>query len=163
MVDMESLRNASNKTRLEAAFRLGEELGVPRLLDAEDVDVIRPDEKSIMTYVAQFLHKANANASSADAFSSVQSSFDELLTWLNQKTQWMEHMKQTNGLSRNYRDFITMQEEKEIKGVAYNRLKTLVDSVRTVGVTEDSWAQLEMLWRKLETQVITSLKNQQNL
>ncbi len=32
-------------------------LGITRLIDPEDVDVEHPDEKSIMTYVAQFLHR----------------------------------------------------------------------------------------------------------
>ena len=49
---------ASNRDRLELAFKLAERhLGVACLLDAEDVDVDKPDEKSVMTYVAQFLNK----------------------------------------------------------------------------------------------------------
>lgn len=48
----------TNRQRLETAFDVAEnKLGIARLLDAEDVDVEKPDEKSIMTYVAQFLHK----------------------------------------------------------------------------------------------------------
>lgn len=47
-----------NRHRLETAFDVAEaKLGIAKLLDAEDVDVPKPDEKSIMTYVAQFLHK----------------------------------------------------------------------------------------------------------
>lgn len=50
--------NRTNKERLNQAFDVAEsKLGIARLLDAEDVDVEKPEEKSIMTYVAQFLHK----------------------------------------------------------------------------------------------------------
>ena len=52
------MKSESNQTRLETAFYVAEvELGVTRLIDPEDVDVPNPDEKSIMTYVAQFLHR----------------------------------------------------------------------------------------------------------
>ena len=55
---MDSMRQESNQTRLETAFYVAEvKLGVTRLLDPEDVDVPNPDEKSVMTYVAQFLHR----------------------------------------------------------------------------------------------------------
>jgi nesprin-1 len=58
LLDLAALNRVSNKDRLETAFQVAEsELGIARLLDPEDVDVERPDEKSIMTYVAQFLHK----------------------------------------------------------------------------------------------------------
>lgn len=58
LIDMENYRNASNKSRLDTSFNVAEtELGIPRLLDPDDVDLPKPDERSVMTYVAQFLHK----------------------------------------------------------------------------------------------------------
>ena len=57
-VDIPSMATETNHTRLETAFYVAEvELGVTRLIDPEDVDVENPDEKSVMTYVAQFLHR----------------------------------------------------------------------------------------------------------
>ncbi|XP_068947829.1 nesprin-2 [Petaurus breviceps papuanus] len=56
LIDMNSVKSRSSRENLKEAFRIAEhELNIPRLLDPEDVDVINPDEKSIMTYVAQFL------------------------------------------------------------------------------------------------------------
>jgi nesprin-1 len=154
LVDIEGLRKASNRTRLETAFRVAEsELGVTRLLDPEDVDVPRPDEKSIMTYVAQFLHKSNEPRLQADSFSAVQTIYDELLTWLMQKTQFMEHMKQTNALPMVYRDFLALQNEFNLKSEPYHRLKTLIESQSMVGITDEAWSHLNSLWRKLESQV----------
>uniref|UniRef100_A0A803XRM3 Spectrin repeat containing nuclear envelope protein 2 n=1 Tax=Meleagris gallopavo TaxID=9103 RepID=A0A803XRM3_MELGA len=56
LIDLEKAKARSNKENLDEAFRIAElELNIPRLLEPEDVDVMNPDEKSIMTYVAQFL------------------------------------------------------------------------------------------------------------
>ncbi|XP_062415634.1 nesprin-2-like isoform X4 [Pungitius pungitius] len=60
LVDLSLVKLRSNPENLEEAFHLAErELHIPRLLELEDVDVKEPDEKSIMTYVAQFLQYSN--------------------------------------------------------------------------------------------------------
>ncbi|XP_033991567.1 nesprin-2 isoform X3 [Trematomus bernacchii] len=60
LADLSLVQSRSNQENLEEAFHLAErELHIPRLLDPQDVDVPDPDEKSIMTYVAQFLQYSN--------------------------------------------------------------------------------------------------------
>jgi nesprin-1 len=58
LIDINQYRDASNKHRLHTSFNVAEnELGIPKLLDPDDVDLPKPDERSVMTYVAQFLNK----------------------------------------------------------------------------------------------------------
>ncbi|XP_058468686.1 nesprin-2-like isoform X4 [Solea solea] len=60
LVDLSLVQSRSNQENLEEAFHLAErELHIPPLLEPQDVDVKDPDEKSIMTYVAQFLQYSN--------------------------------------------------------------------------------------------------------
>ncbi|XP_023018167.2 spectrin beta chain, non-erythrocytic 5 kst isoform X2 [Leptinotarsa decemlineata] len=57
LFDFNGLRNNKNIDNLNHAFDVANnELGIPSLLDAEDIDTSRPDEKSIMTYVASYYH-----------------------------------------------------------------------------------------------------------
>uniref|UniRef100_A0A8D0BY14 Calmin n=1 Tax=Salvator merianae TaxID=96440 RepID=A0A8D0BY14_SALMN len=56
LVDMKQAFEKSPRENLEDAFALAQDhLGIPRLLEPEDIMVDSPDDQSIMTYVAQFL------------------------------------------------------------------------------------------------------------
>ncbi|XP_065606755.1 calmin [Cyrtonyx montezumae] len=56
LVDMKRALEKSARENLEDAFSIAQnKLGVPRLLEPEDIMVESPDEQSIVTYVAQFL------------------------------------------------------------------------------------------------------------
>uniref|UniRef100_A0A665TLD9 Calmin n=1 Tax=Echeneis naucrates TaxID=173247 RepID=A0A665TLD9_ECHNA len=56
LVDMRKALLRSARENLEDAFRIAHySLGIPRLLEPEDVTINPPDEQSIITYVSQFL------------------------------------------------------------------------------------------------------------
>jgi len=58
LIDFQSCLNKSNKENLELAFSVGEkELGIPRLLDVDDMDVEVPDEKSVITYTMDYFFR----------------------------------------------------------------------------------------------------------
>jgi hypothetical protein len=54
LIDYDSLDKNNAEANLELAFSVAEGLGIPRLLDVEDVNVEKPDERSIMTQVAEY-------------------------------------------------------------------------------------------------------------
>ncbi|KAK2750413.1 hypothetical protein FQN57_003893 [Myotisia sp. PD_48] len=58
LIDFDSLDKNDHRGNMQLAFDLAtEEIGIPDLLDVEDVcDVAKPDEKSLMTYIAYWFH-----------------------------------------------------------------------------------------------------------
>uniref|UniRef100_A0A668VIB6 Microtubule actin crosslinking factor 1 n=1 Tax=Oreochromis aureus TaxID=47969 RepID=A0A668VIB6_OREAU len=98
LIDMEVVSRQSNRENLEQAFEIAESLGVTRLLDAEDVDVPSPDEKSVITYVSSIYDAfpkipeggEGIGAHEVDQrWSEYQSRFSSLLQWSRQHTALM--------------------------------------------------------------------------
>jgi len=58
LIDFDSLDKNDHKGNMELAFKIAtEDIGIPSLLDVEDVcDVAKPDERSMMTYIAYWFH-----------------------------------------------------------------------------------------------------------
>nr|XP_054606002.1 dystonin isoform X4 [Nothobranchius furzeri] len=93
LVDMRRVSAQTNRSNLEQAFNVAEQLGVARLLDPEDVDVQSPDEKSVITYVSTLY----------DAFPKVPDGVDGInpndvdIKWVEYQnmikylSQWIKH------------------------------------------------------------------------
>lgn len=71
----------------QTAFEVAQEhLGIPQLLDVEDIcDVKKPDERSVMTYVAQYFH-AFSSMEQAEVVSRRVAKFADVMqsAWLMQ-------------------------------------------------------------------------------
>lgn len=58
LIDFEKLDKSDHRGNMQLAFDIASrEIGIPDLLDVEDVcDVAKPDERSLMTYIAYWFH-----------------------------------------------------------------------------------------------------------
>ncbi|XP_029641431.1 spectrin beta chain, non-erythrocytic 1 isoform X3 [Octopus sinensis] len=56
LIAYEELIPSEHIPNLNNAFNVAKNMGIPKMLDAEDVDVPKPDEKVIMTYVSAYYH-----------------------------------------------------------------------------------------------------------
>ncbi|AEO57515.1 hypothetical protein MYCTH_2303748 [Thermothelomyces thermophilus ATCC 42464] len=58
LIDYDKLDKSDHRGNMQMAFDIAhKEIGIPKLLDVEDVcDVAKPDERSLMTYIAYWFH-----------------------------------------------------------------------------------------------------------
>lgn len=58
LIDYDALDKSDHRGNMQLAFDIAHrEIGIPKLLDVEDVcDVAKPDERSLMTYIAYWFH-----------------------------------------------------------------------------------------------------------
>ncbi|KAK4106868.1 hypothetical protein N658DRAFT_563589 [Parathielavia hyrcaniae] len=58
LIDYDALDKSDHRGNMQLAFDIAhKEIGIPKLLDVEDVcDVAKPDERSLMTYIAYWFH-----------------------------------------------------------------------------------------------------------
>ncbi|KPJ06864.1 Nesprin-1 [Papilio machaon] len=152
LINLAEMKRKTNRQRLEHAFDVAEnELGIARLLDAEDVDVDKPDERSIMTYVAQFLHKyPEPKTTGPDAVAAVQEEYESLRMWLTERVTIVQRQYDTRTLSRNYEDYVRAENERLAREPIYQKLEKLMYTQSLVAIAPKSWRELVSLWIELE-------------
>ncbi|XP_056890615.1 microtubule-actin cross-linking factor 1 isoform X4 [Takifugu flavidus] len=143
LIDMEIVSQQSNQENLEQAFEIAESLGVTRLLDAEDVDVPSPDEKSVITYVSSIYDAFPKIPEGGEGilvnevdkrWSEYQSRFSSLVQWSHQHT--------ANMANKNF-----PQNPAELKAL-YNEYVHLKET--EIPIKEVEKAQIEHLYKLLE-------------
>ena len=92
LINFNRLNKDDHLGNLRNAFDVAEKhLGIPQLLDAEDIDVSKPDEKSVMTYVASYYHTFSKMKPGATGGKRKQNNYEmfssKLLVWIREKTE----------------------------------------------------------------------------
>nr|XP_056707200.1 nesprin-2 [Euleptes europaea] len=151
VVDMEKAKSRSNKENLKDAFQIAEkELNIPRLLEPEDVDVVSPDEKSIMTYVAQFLQYFKSLPAAEEE---MQGKVQETLSWLNaQEKKLMKLLTETEDAPfyRKFQEMLSFTEAFNEEKKAF--VPVLASKRKEAELSEDSLRTREA-WDSLTSQM----------
>ncbi|XP_044871388.1 nesprin-2 isoform X3 [Mauremys mutica] len=151
LVDMDRAKSRANKENLKEAFKIAEhELNIPRLLEPEDVDVISPDEKSIMTYVAQFLQYSR---SLPVAEEDMQGKVKAALSWLTAQEKKLTKLLVDTENETCYRKFQEMLSFMELFNEEKRPFLPVLSSKRSVPGLNEEQKQMRAAWDNLTSQI----------
>ncbi|XP_074852445.1 nesprin-2 isoform X5 [Carettochelys insculpta] len=151
LVDMDRAKGRANKENLKEAFKIAEsELNIPRLLEPEDVDVINPDEKSIMTYVAQFLQYSK---SLPVAEEDMQGKVKEALSWLAATEKKLTKLLVDTENETCYRKFQEMLSFMNSFNEEKRRFLPMLSSNRSVSELNEDQKRMTAAWDNLSSQI----------
>ena len=140
---------------MNRAFDLAEEhFSIPRFLDAVDIDVDKPDEKSIMMYVAEMIKVAESRSETAKSLDEVvppeMHKLDNLMLWTSGAEQALKKKhklrKYTPADYRDYTEFCDVLAEK--LGIL-DEIKSSIDPEqnRLMKASFDSLEKSNLRWR----------------
>ncbi|XP_043917738.1 nesprin-1-like [Protopterus annectens] len=157
LIDLEKAKGRSNRENLEEAFAIAEtQLGIPRLLDPEDVDVDKPDEKSIMTYVAQFIkHYPDPNNAETDGIENEKE--DRLL--LRERKAWLEQFERDltraqmvdASLQERYQLFKNCRVQYEMKR---KQIEAVIRPLKKGGKLSVDQVMVKQVWDRVSTRLL---------
>ncbi|XP_037056262.1 nesprin-1 isoform X2 [Peromyscus leucopus] len=156
LVDLEKVKGRSNRENLEDAFTIAEtQLGIPRLLDPEDVDVDKPDEKSIMTYVAQFLTQYpdihGAGCDGQDIEREDKLVLKETKVWIEQFERDLTRAQMTeSSLQDKYQSFKHFRVQYEIKR---KQVEHLLQPLQRDGKLSLEQALVKQCWERVSSRL----------
>ncbi|KAM6069250.1 nesprin-2 [Theristicus caerulescens] len=151
LVDLEKAKARSNKENLKEAFRIAElELNIPRLLEPEDVDIMNPDEKSIMTYVTQFLqYSRNLHESEED----MQEKVREAVSWLAAQEKLLAKLVIDTENETYYHKSKEMMSFMQAFNQEKNAFLPVLSSKRSEAELSEGQQQMREGWDKLISQI----------
>nr|XP_042906281.1 spectrin beta chain, non-erythrocytic 2 isoform X2 [Parasteatoda tepidariorum] len=180
LVNFQDLKKNEHKRNLENAFDIAQKhIGVPRLLDPEDIDTANPDEKSIIIYVSTFskgLDRLKVGITGGKRIANVMQKMmeidkmkqdydnqaSELLEWIHSKVYEFKYMPPLDSLESIQQEIISFKEyrtkEKPLKNQSKNEIEALLFAIQMKRLGKNVWippddsspAEIEKAWSDLE-------------
>ena len=133
LINYNALNPSNHIDNLTYAFEVAQkELGVPKLLDPEDVDTNKPDEKSVLTCVSSYYHtfaKKNSEIKQGRRIANIiaqlmeidrlQNNYEfyttNLLNWIQMKIVELDDRKLPNSLDKIQNEFFRFKDYRTVE------------------------------------------------